>query len=82
MCRGINHQPMTVAQLRHLEERMPFNRLLGIRVARLHADGVTIECKVRDPLRNLAGVLHGGVTATMADAAAGIALSQHATPLN
>lgn len=56
---------------------MPFNRLLGIRVARLHADGVTIECKFRDELRNSAGVLHGGVAATMADAAIGIALARH-----
>jgi uncharacterized protein (TIGR00369 family) len=56
---------------------MPFNRLLGIRVTRLHADGVSIECAVRDELRNIAGILHGGVTATMADAAVGIALARH-----
>jgi uncharacterized protein (TIGR00369 family) len=56
---------------------MPFNQLLGIRVARLHADGVTIECKFRPELRNSGGVLHGGVAATMADAAVGIALSRH-----
>ena len=56
---------------------MPFNQLLGIRVARLHPDGVTIECNLREELRNSAGVLHGGVTATMADAAVGIALSRH-----
>ena len=56
---------------------MPFSRLIGIRVARLHADGVSIECAVRDELRNLAGVLHGGVAATLADAAVGIALTRH-----
>ena len=56
---------------------MPFNQLLGIRVAKLHTDGVTIECKVRDELRNLAGLLHGGVTATMADAAVGISIASH-----
>ncbi|MBK5292439.1 MAG: PaaI family thioesterase [Acidobacteriia bacterium] len=53
---------------------MPFNRLLGIRVTRRHKDGVTIECPLRHDLTNLAGVLHGGVTATMADAAVGIAI--------
>lgn len=53
--------------------RMPFNSLLGMRLKRTHADGVTIECPVRDFMRNGAGVLHGGVAATMADAAAGIA---------
>lgn len=56
---------------------MPFNRVLGIRVVRLHSDGVTIACMVRDELRNLAGMLHGGVIATMADAAVGIALASH-----
>ena len=56
---------------------MPFNQLLGIRVTRLHPDGVSIECPVRDELRNIAGLLHGGVTATMADAAVGIALARH-----
>src|SRR6059058_619539 len=68
---------MTITELRKLVDKMPFNQLLGIRVARLHGDGVTIECKVRDELLNLAGVLHGGVTATMVDAAVGIALSRH-----
>jgi len=56
---------------------MPFNKLIGVRVLRRHADGVTIECSVRDELRNSAGVLHGGVAAAMADAAVGIALASH-----
>ncbi len=56
---------------------MPFNQLLGIRVTKLHSDGVTIECKMRDELRNLAGLMHGGVIATMADAAVGIAIASH-----
>lgn|SRR5215472_16973313 len=56
---------------------MPFNQSLGIRVVRKHRDGVTIECSVRDDLRNSAGVLHGGVTATLADAAVGIAITSH-----
>lgn len=68
---------MTLTELRRLVDHMPFNRLLGIRVARLHADGVTIECRFREELRNSAGVLHGGVAATMADAAVGIALARH-----
>jgi acyl-CoA thioesterase len=62
---------------RELIAQMPFNNLLGIRVARTHRDGVTIECTLRDDLRNLAGVLHGGVTATLADAAVGIAIHHH-----
>jgi uncharacterized protein (TIGR00369 family) len=69
--------PLTLPQLNDVVKRMPFNRLLGIRATRRHSDGVTIECVLRDDLRNLAGVLHGGVTATLADAAVGIAISNH-----
>src|SRR5207237_9898654 len=56
---------------------MPFNALLGIHVLRYHSDGLTVECGVRDQLLNSAGVLHGGVLATVADAAVGIALARH-----
>jgi len=56
-------------------EGMAFNKLVGIRVERVHRDGVTISCKVRPELLNSAGILHGGVTATLADAAVGIALT-------
>ena len=53
-----------------------FNQYLGIRVANRHRDGITIECRVRKELLNFAGVLHGGVTATLADVAVGQALAQ------
>lgn len=56
---------------------MPFNDLVGVRLSRVHDDGVTIECALRPDLLNGAGVLHGGVTATLADAAVGIALHRH-----
>jgi uncharacterized protein (TIGR00369 family) len=56
---------------------MSFNRLLGMRATGSHKDGVTIECPVRAEFLNAMGVLHGGVTATMADAAVGIALWSH-----
>ncbi len=56
---------------------MPFNSLVGIRLKRLHADGLTIECTVRPELLNSAGVVHGGVSATLVDAAVGIALWRH-----
>ena len=68
---------LTLKEVRNLVDKMPFNQLLGIRVKRLHKDGVTIQCILREELRNSAGVLHGGVTATMADAAVGIALARH-----
>ncbi len=56
---------------------MPFNKLVGIRVLRRHRDGVTIACPMSDHLRNSAGVMHGGVMATIADAAVGIGLASH-----
>src|SRR5258708_30728254 len=56
---------------------MPFNKLIGLRIVRTHSDGVTLECSMRDELKNSAGVMHGGVAATVADAAVGIALASH-----
>jgi uncharacterized protein (TIGR00369 family) len=59
-----------------LKKISPFNRLVGIRLVGIHKDGVTIDCKLRPELLNAFGVLHGGVTATLADAAVGIAITQ------
>lgn len=53
---------------------MAFEHSLLIRVARKHADGVTVECPLREELLNSTGVLHGGVTASIADEAAWHAL--------
>ena len=55
---------MTIENLRAVAENMPFNKLIGLRVARLHADGVTLECGMRDELKNIAGVMHGGANLT------------------
>jgi uncharacterized protein (TIGR00369 family) len=68
---------LTASQIREFLPKMPFNALLGLRLTKLHRDGLTIECAVRDELLNSAGVVHGGVTATMADAVVGIALNRH-----
>ena len=54
-----------------------FNALVGFELVRVHRDGVTIKCSVRKELLNCAGVLHGGVTASLADAAVGTALYHH-----
>ena len=56
---------------------MPFNKLIGLRVVRVHKDGVTLECAMREELKNVAGMMHGGVMASVADAAVGIALASH-----
>ena len=75
---------LTARQIRDFLPTMPFNTLVGVQLTRTHADGVTIECEVRKELFNSAGVVHGGVTATLVDAAVGISLNRHlggATPL-
>ena len=54
-----------------------FNHLLGFELVRVHRDGITIQCRVRDELLNSAGAVHGGVTASIADAAVGSALAHH-----
>lgn len=62
------------ARTRSLLGRIPFNRLLGVEVKRFHQDGVTLSCKVRADLLNSYGGLHGGVTASLSDAAVGVAI--------
>jgi len=69
-------QPMTLDELRQIMPHMPFNDLLGLEVKEIHPDGITIECPIRPELWNGMGVVHGGVTAALADAAVGIALMQ------
>lgn len=44
---------------------------------RFHKDGVTVACAVRPELLNSQGVLHGGVTATLVDAAVGMSSVRH-----
>jgi uncharacterized protein (TIGR00369 family) len=67
--------------------RIPFNALLGIRLERVHRDGVTIACTVRDDLRNSSGAVHGGIAPALADVAVGTALmrrvrgERHATTI-
>jgi uncharacterized protein (TIGR00369 family) len=73
---------MTLRQLRDSLTRdsltkVPFNALLGMRLHRVHRDGITIDCALRNDLRNSAGVAHGGIAAAMADAAVGIAIQRH-----
>lgn len=65
-----------VARTKEFLARIPFNSLLGIQISREHADGVTLYCKVKPELLNSNGVLHGGVSASIADAAVGVAI-QH-----
>ena len=63
--------------MQDLLSRHAFNHLLGFELVRVHRDGLTIQCRVRPELLNSAGSLHGGVTASIADAAVGCALFRH-----
>jgi uncharacterized protein (TIGR00369 family) len=71
------NRKLSSGRLREFLSKMPFNSLVGIRLTRVHADGITIDCQVRRELLNGASVLHGGVAATLADAAVGLALHRH-----
>ncbi len=68
---------MNFDKLKELLLSIPFNQLVGLRLVRLHKDGVTIELPMRPELLNGQGVLHGGATATLADVAVGMALARH-----
>ena len=57
---------------------MAFEHTLGIKVTRKHKDGVTVEVPLTPNLFNSLGVLHGGITAAIADEAAWFVLAQHA----
>ncbi|HEV3197253.1 MAG TPA: PaaI family thioesterase [Bryobacteraceae bacterium] len=71
------HKPTAGASARDFLTWHAFNHLLGLELVRVHRDGLTIQCRVRPELLNGAGVLHGGVTASLADAAVGSALQHH-----
>jgi uncharacterized protein (TIGR00369 family) len=56
---------------------MSFEQQLNLRVARKHSDGVTLQFDLLPGYLNSHGVLHGGVTASLADEAAWHALENH-----
>jgi len=56
---------------------MSFEHQLNLRVARKHADGVTVHFDLLPSYLNNHGVLHGGVTASIADEAAWHAIESH-----
>jgi uncharacterized protein (TIGR00369 family) len=56
---------------------MSFENQLNPRVVRKHSDGVTVQVSLEDRYLNSQGVLHGGITASIADEAAWHALENH-----
>lgn len=67
-------QKTSLAQTRAVLRGIAFDSLLGMEVSKIHSDGITLRCQVRKKLLNLAGALHGGVAASLADAAVGVAI--------
>lgn len=53
-----------------------FNKLVGIEFVAQHEDGVTLRIPLREEHMNGAGVVHGGVTFTLADSAVGHAVTR------
>jgi uncharacterized protein (TIGR00369 family) len=68
---------LSVRETNRVLSEIPFNQLLGMRVWRTHRDGITVECRIAKRLLNSARVLHGGVCASLSDAAVGIAIHRH-----
>ena len=56
---------------------MPFENHLKLTVAERHSDGVTVHFPLAPEFLNSQGVLHGGITATIADEAAWHAIENH-----
>src|SRR5271168_1890693 len=56
---------------------MPFEHTLNLRVTETHTDGVSVQFDLLPGYLNSHGVLHGGVTASIADEAAWHAIENH-----
>lgn len=70
-------EPEFIAGLREMfEERIAFNRVLGLKIASLHADGVTGRIQMKPELigHYAHHRLHGGAVSAGLDAMAGLAV--------
>ena len=56
---------------------MSFENQLNLHVTERHTDGVSIDFPLAPHFLNTEGVLHGGITATLADEAAWHAIHHH-----
>jgi acyl-CoA thioesterase len=74
---GLKPKPLNRKELNELMPKMPFNHLLGMSVSRVHPDGITMELEITSRLTNILGTLHGGATASLIDAAIGVAIIGH-----
>jgi acyl-CoA thioesterase len=56
---------------------MAFEHQLNLKVAEKHEDGVTVHFDLLPQYLNSTGVMHGGITASLADEAAWHAIENH-----
>jgi uncharacterized protein (TIGR00369 family) len=61
-------------RLRAAFESVPFARLLGLELGEAAPGEVSLHLNVREELRQVRGLLHGGVTASLIDTAAAFAI--------
>jgi len=66
--------PLLNRLLGAFEEKMPFNKLLGIKIESLHLQEVRLRIDMREELIGnfVHGILHGGVIASVLDVAGGM----------
>lgn len=73
----IEYREITAEQRKRAEDSLhglPFARLMGMRLVDIRPNEAVIRIEMRDDLRQPAGVLHGGVTATLIDTAMAFAV--------
>ena len=63
-----------VARIREALSRVPFAVLLGIELERAERGSATLRLNIRDELRQIHGVMHGGAIASLIDTATAFAI--------
>src|SRR5262245_35364947 len=73
----MNTSSLTEFQRKRIEDaldRVPFARLLGIKLDAIELGDATLSLQIRDDFKQNAGIVHGGVIATLIDSATAFAI--------
>ena len=74
---------LTAAQIKRVSKALndvPYAQLLGIRLEQIDSGSATLQMRVRKPLTQNHGVLHGGAIASLIDSATAFAIISLLTP--
>jgi len=63
-----------ITRIRQAISRVPFATLLGIELEQAERGSATLRLNIRDELRQIHGVMHGGAIATLIDTATAFAI--------